>query len=412
MDGNGNLHSVMTMLSRSIALATILCAGASQAVADDPGKAPCDAMARELREFALAHPASPIDTGHFEFLKAAANLGFDAEYLPPAPPNIIGQSIKVAEIEPWPDRPLTALGGKPFDSIASALGSLNAGSIDDASAYLQDSYFDDEEQVYTNVYDLRPYSSVAIISQTQGTMHCTLAAAFRIDANGLVPLALLAGEVGDVCWESGITAMRIGSQAFPATWSIQSADNLNYSIALFDVEHSRPETTNTLCTVSVAFSPNEVIADWYPSPDASPDLVSRLRPLIDAYFHDGKRDGAFVGLEPKPDGNSPYDNLLRTTDRSDQQLLRALDPDPQMAEIPNADDQAYIVWESLDNIPEPDLIEIDGHRLLFFAGEPTFGWRTSSDLAFAVWEWNGKNVVPVVSGYLGTRATNPTIKVE
>jgi len=387
----------MDMLPRSLAFAALLCAGASLAAADDPDNAPCTSIADDLRDYAGAHPDA-VDTGGFEFLNGAAHIGYDRNFVPSE------------------QAPVSALATQSFSTRAEAVAAIT-GVTDpgDARAFLEDDWLDDTTSTYLR--DLRPHSPHVILSQTQGTMHCDIATIFRVEGATLVKTSHDPEQDGSVCWTQSLTAIRVGGNAYPAIQEISSGpSDLDYSVMLLPPEGGAIEEQDAFCRVRIAFRPTRHIESWYPSKNADSALLTRLREVLEPMLV-ADTDDAWAAqvkaLRPTPTGNDLYDILLRAADGSNLlDLLHSMDPTSQMAEIPNAEPGSYTSWGGSGVIPDPDLIEIDHHRLLLFTGQPTFGWRTYPDLGFAVWEWDGVKVVPIVGGYLGKQGTGPQITVE
>jgi hypothetical protein len=385
------------MFLRSVAIATLITASASIAVADDPGKAPCELMAEYFRDYARYHPKI-IDTGGFEFLSRAAHIGWDRDFVP-------ARNTRVS-----------AINARSFDRRAAAVQAIH-GVTDEGNAQqlMEDVGLVDS---MTELRDLRPYSKHVILSQNQGTMHCDYGMFFRIEGSSLVLSSNGSGEGGAVCWTQGLTAIRVGRNAYPAIQTVDSGpSDLGYTIALLNPDGGSVDAESGFCRVNLTFQPNLQIDSWYPDKNVDAAFLAKVRAALEPMLlHDSTDawDAHVKALRPKPTGNDLYDILLRAEGESNlEDLLHSMDPPSQMARIPNADNASYTLWGgSTDFIPDPYLIEIDRHRLLLFTGQPTLGWRTYPDLAFAVWEWNGTKVVPVVSGYLAKRATNPKITVD
>jgi hypothetical protein len=347
------------MLSRSVAIAAMICASGSWAAAEDPRKAPCEIMAQYLRDYARDHPNEPVDTGNFEFLRGAAHVGGDRDLVPP------------------PDAEVTAIGMRSFDSIDAAVQAV--GNVDLADGARQ-------------------------------------SLAFRVEGALLVPTSLPDDGGGERCWTLGLTALRIGQNAFPAVWEVASEPaDLAYSISLLNAEGSVLSQQKAFCRVNISFQPTLHIVSWYPAKGADVAFLSKLRATLEPMLtrDDADQWAAHAkALRPEPRGDDPYDRLLRVATDNSQELLHAIDPTSLMAELPNVEQESYSSWGPSDFIPQPDLMQLGHHRLLVITGQPTLGWRTWPDLAFAVWEWTGAEVIPVVSGYLAKKATSPTIQAE
>jgi hypothetical protein len=384
------------MLCRSLTIATLICVSASFAAADDPGKVPCERMAEYLRDYARYHPDQPVDTGQFEFLGRAAHIGWDQNFVP-------SRKTRVS-----------AINAQSFDSVSAAVKAVGDVQLADDAQFLENNGL--EKEYTTELRDLRPYSNHVILSQNQGTMHCDYAVSLRVDGTLLVPASHEANGVGELCWTAGLTAIRVGRDAYPATWEVTSGStDLAYSVSLLDPDGSAFSAQDAFCRVKVTFQPVLHIASWYPDKSVDAAFLAKVRFVLEPMLlHDSAVawDAHVKALKPAPTGNDLYDILLRAPGSGLGDLLHSMDPTSQMAELPNVEQEAYTLWGGIDFIPDPDLIEIDGHRLLLFTGQPTFGWREYPDLAFAVWEWTGTKVVPVVSGYLGKQGKNPTVQVE
>jgi hypothetical protein len=384
------------MPTRSLAIAALICVSAPFAAADDLGKAPCALMAEYLRDYARYHPNNPVDTGQFEFLGRAAHISWERNFVP-------SRSTRVS-----------AINAQTFDTIAAAVQAIGNVQVADDSV-LEDNGLQADHS--TELRDLRPYSNHIILSQNDGTMHCDSAVSFRVDGTLLEPTSRLPDGAGELCWTAGLTAIRIGRSAYPAIWEIVSdPTELAYSVSLLNPEGSAFNDQDAFCRINLTFQPALHIVSWYPAKNVDGAFLSKVRDVLEPMLTrdtEDARSAHVKALRPKPTGDDPYDNLLRAPDDADaQDLLDVLDPARAMAEIPNVEQESYTGWGSVGAIPLPDLIEIEHHRLLLLTGQPTFGWRTYPDLAFAVWEWAGTKVVPVVSGYLGKRATRPKIAVE
>lgn len=354
-------------------------------------------MAQYLRDYARDHPNEPVDTGNFEFLRGAAHLGGDRDLVP------------------LPDAEVTAIGMRSFDSIDAAVQAVgNVDLADGARQSLEDSGL--EESGETEMRDLRPYSDHVILSQIQGTMYCDYSVAFRVEGALLVPTSLPDDGGGERCWTLGLTALRIGQNAFPAVWEVASEPaDLAYSISLLNAEGSVLSQQKAFCRVNISFQPTLHIISWYPAKGVDVAFLSKLRATLEPMLtrDDAAQWAAHAkALRPEPRGDDPYDRLLRAATDNSQELLHAIDPTSLMAEMPNVEQESYTSWGPSDFIPQPDLMQLGHHRLLVITGQPTLGWRTWPDLAFAVWEWTGAEVIPVVSGYLAKKATSPAIQAE
>jgi hypothetical protein len=309
---------------------------------------------------------------------------------------------------PDPSAPIAGIAVESADTVEAALGKIRGAKVADSDrSFFEDRGFD-VQALTTDIRDLRPYSHYVIVSQLQGTMHCAVTAMLRADGDRLVPVPAAQTSEGDVCWMAGLTALRIGHTAYPAV-DIEDVGpgTLGYSLALQNPEG--PIGTETgFCKVTVAYQPQSIIADWNVAPGADAGFISRLRATLDPVMTDpGRADAALSAMAPAQSDGSAYDVFLRARGVARLKVLDVLDAEGSLSDMPLTD-AGYTQTNEMPAYP----IGFEQRRFILFFGQPSLGWRTWPDNAFALWEWKDKKLVPLASGYVEKRADHPTITVE
>jgi len=208
--------------------------------------------------------------------------------------------------------------------------------------------------------------------------------------------------------DSAVFAIRVGHVAFPAI-SEGGGGDAEYTILLLSPDGTVLNEQNGKCSVRVSFQTETVIVDWDLHASGVAWLgEARLRSVLEPILIESDPAKRLKTMEPEPEGASPYDALLRAADRSSPDILAGIDPQGSMLDEPYSEASAKIFLAGMGFYP----ISIDGHRLIVVVGAPTGGDRIVDTSAFAVWEWTGKKLVPLVGGKLGVQGKDPTITVE
>jgi len=372
----------------AISIAAAWLATAVSASAQDSAKAPCETIAQQLRALA-DRPGDPVvDTGRWEFLRAAGLK--DAE------------NASSGLVSTIPEQ--------QFNTVEAALESLAELSSETVRREL-DGELGFMAGTPTYIHDFRPASDHLIISQSQGTMNCDTGVMYRIASGRFEPVGTIGGEPGEMCWTRHMTAFKVGASAYAAIESITDEPGvLHYDLSLMPPEPVAINPQAAACRVAIKFAPTTYLRESSTAPGITEPWVAELLAKLGPFVIDSQDLGAALQpMTPKPDGNSAYDDFLRADPEEAHYYLGNLDPNNVLGELPETQNGSN--YGSASDMTAYALV-FEGHRLILKFGQANFGWKVSSDNAFGIWEWKGGKVIPIASGDLAKRATHPEITVQ
>jgi hypothetical protein len=377
--------------SITLSFAAAVLAAASPTFGEENTKAPCETIARHLREVAERQPDPVVDTGQWELLTAAA----------------LKRPLKRSEHDSG--GPVSTIPVQRFDTVDAALESISELTLGTARQRLLDELgFMDDTPTY--IRDFRPTSDHLIISQSQGTMNCDTGVMYRIASGQLEPIATIAGDPGEMCWSEHMTAFRIGASAYAAVENITNEPGmLSYSLALMPPEPAAISAQVAACTVNIRFTPQAYLEAASPATGVAAQWVTDLLAKIGPLVTDGQDLGAALRpMIPAPSGDTAYDDFLRAGNDGEPYYLRNLDEDGVLDELPESETHNQGSTSGMTAYA----LAFEGHRLVLLFGQPNYGWKVSPDNSFGIWEWTGEHLVPIASGDLAKRASHPTITVQ
>ena len=350
--------------------------GSRDALSDSQASEPCAEIAGYLSDFSARHPELTSDTGRAEFLAAAINLSFE---------RVKSKGLAVEVLQP-----------REFDNALKAIRSLGE-SIAEPGL---------EKQLQTGelsgryLYDARSLGGLVVLSDDQGTMHCSSGFLMKSGQDGLHLGPILENEGGQICWDSTFEVIKVGAQAFPVVVSRDTYfRSMKYHLDLLPIDRGPMNVDRPLCSVSVTFSPKFSIAEWYVAPEMSSNESDQLRSRLEPILVDL---AAGTYIQPSPDTG---DGMLS------EAFLHAYDDHGLStdADVPFAGEHNN-AYTQLAGTRSP--IKLGGKDYLLEYGDGQSGWRLWHDSAFGLWAKNGAELIPVLGGFMGKRATNPTISVE
>jgi hypothetical protein len=355
-----------------------IAAGSESAVPEDLPDNPCAQIAEYLSDFAERNAKLTDDRGRAEFLEAAINLSYER------------RETRGLTVE--------ALHARQFDSTLKAIQSLGypvaepnleqrlqSGDLGGSSAFL---------------YDARQFGSFVALNHVEGTMHCSYGFMMKSAQDGLRLGPILENEGGQICWDSTFEVIKVGAQAFPAVVTRDTYfRSMKYSIAVLPTDREVMNVNEPLCTVSVNYPPQFVIAEWFVAPDVdekdSEQLKSKLKPILTDLA-----SGKYIRPSPDTSEGVLSEEFIRDYDRHGGGIN---------ARVPFAGEH-HNPYTQLTATYSP--IRLDGQDYVLGYGDALFGWRTWSDSAFGLWVKRGTNLVPVAGGFMGKHGTYPVISAE
>jgi hypothetical protein len=350
--------------------------GSRDAAPDSPASEPCIEIAGYLSDFSARHPELTIDTGRAEFLATAIDLSFE---------RVKSKRLAVEVLHPT-----------EHDNALNAVHSLGVPVADPRLEQLLQT----RELGGRHLYDARSLGGLVILSDDQGTMHCSSGFLMKSEKDGLHLGPILENEGGQICWDSTFEVIKVGESAFPA---VVTRDvyfrSLTYKIALLPTNSSAMNVNSPLCTVSVSYAPTFTVAEWFEAPDlgaeAREQIKSQLEPILT-----NLAAGTYIQPSSDTSGIILSDDFLRQYERHGLSTSDLV-PFARSSGSP---------YTELAAARSP--IEIDGKHYVLGYGDALFGWRTWMDSAFGVWAKNGSDLSPVLGGFMGKHGTNPKISVE
>jgi hypothetical protein len=346
------------------------------AAPDSPASEPCTEIAGYLSDFSARHPELTSDAGRAEFLAAAINFSFES---------VKSKGLTVELLQP-----------SEFATASQAIRALGERLADPGI----------EEQLSKGnlsgryLYDARNLGGFVALNDDQGTMHCSYGFLLISKQDGLHLGPILENEGGQICWDSTFEVIKVGASAFPAVVSRDTYfRSMAYHLDILPIDRGPMNVDRPLCRVSVRYSPEFSIAEWYVAPNMSQDesdqLRSQLEPILSALAA-----GAYVRPSPGSGDGVLSDAFIH--DYDDHGV-------GTHAEVPFAakNNSGY---SQLTGSYSP--IRLNGTEYLLGYGDAEFGWRLWHDSAFGLWMKDGHNLVPVAGGFMGKRGTDPTISVQ
>lgn len=351
-----------------------------QAIPDNGHRGPCNEIAQYLTIFADQNPDRAIDTGHSEFLNFA-----------------IGSHRFRREAE---SSAIEALSSRQFSSASEAVQSLNE-NVAERDLFAKMAKHDvGFEYGSVFLHDARAFGRFTALNHVEGTLICSHVLLIESAADGLRLGPVLDDKTDWTCWHSGFEVIRVGNKAFPAVIkSDTSFRSMSYHVALFDPNAKVMNVENPLCKVSVQYTPRFDVAEWYVSPDIGKDLGDRLRSKLGSILI-SLASGSYISPPAGSEG-AVSDEFLSGYDRHDLEAKDIVPFRPVGGQNP---------YSELAGTYTP--IRLDGKEYVLGYGDAMFGWRRRIDSAFGLWLKDGKNLVPVMGGYISKRSSDPTISVE
>jgi len=249
------------------------------------------------------------------------------------------------------------------------------------------------------LYDVRSLGGFAVLSDSQGTMHCSSGFVLESEQDELHLGPVLENEGGQICWDRTFEVIKVHGRAFPA---VISRDvyfrSLAYNIALLPIDGNAMNIDHPLCTVSVNYSPTFEIAEWFRAPELSDttdqELRSKLEPILTTLA------AGQYQQPPSGDEGTLTDQFLQEYDRHGSAVSHIV-PFARMPANP---------YSQLAGPLSP--ITLGGKNYMLGFGDAQFGWRTWIDFAFGLWVTDGAELRPIVGGFMGKRGAHLEISVE
>jgi hypothetical protein len=350
--------------------------GGRDAAPDSCASEPCAAIASYLSDFSARHPELTSDAGRAEFLAAAMNFSFEW---------VKSKGLAVEVLQPI-----------EHDNALNAIRSLGAPVADPRlEQLLQTGELSDRY-----LYDARSLGGLVVLSDEQGTMHCSSGFLIKSEQDGLHIGPVLENEGEQVCWDSTFEVIKVGARAFPVVITRDTYfRSMAYHLDLLPTDRGPMNVSRPLCRVSVTYSPKFSIAEWYVPQELSQSESDQLRSSLEPILVD-LAAGTYVRPSPDTGDGALSEAFLR--DYDDHGL--GIDADVPFAREHNNG------YTQLAGTHSP--IKLDGKDYVLAYGDAQYGWRLWHDSAFGLWVQNGTKLVPILGGFMGKRGTNPKISVE